>query len=219
MCRLTALRLGVEVLGEFSKIPNALERVAFIRRCRGGGSMSHEVYHALQSRARKGEEPIAATAVGAGGECDSSSDGHSRCHQTSDERCFSGDGQLVLREETEVSCAEWRPASSAGEAMLQSEEAVAEAFDGEIVVRLWNENLSTEQEAKVDFVWMATGGELDLSLVPAFEQLIKQVNLSHDGVTVTLAGVAVAATIKGAAISDVAQVWQACCCCSCCCRP
>ena len=75
------------------------------------------------------------------------------------------EGGLVILEETEVTEAMWRPSS---------EEGWGER-EGEIVVQLESERDSGDiEEVRVDLVWLATGGELDVTLVPVFAHLLEQ---------------------------------------------
>ena len=73
-----------------------------------------------------------------------------------------GGGVVSLLEEVEVESAAWRPAGGEG----------GGSFDV---------SFDDGSSERFDYVWLATGGEMDLSLVPLFAQLLAQVPIQTHG--------------------------------------
>ena len=146
-----------ETLHKFWRLDEPAERVRFIASLRGGGSMSADVRSLLadfEHAADDGDEVAAGTPP------------------------------LLVAEEVEVSEAVWVPAAAArpggggrstsastsgapGTASVAAADGAA--ADGEVRVRFEH-----GERRSYDFVWLATGGNLDLHLVPILASLLAQ---------------------------------------------
>ena len=157
-----------EVLGRFWRM-DSHERLKYIGELRGGGSMSHEVRSELrryEQAAEGGERPVPA-----GPELEASPEDEGETP-----------GRLEVLEEVEVSEARWHAAASSPAGASAGEDAPGDprlddnSVGGEILVEL-----EDGRTRSYDFVWLATGGNLDLSLVPIFSSLMAQRPISTCG--------------------------------------
>ena len=128
------------------------ERLRFIAKMRGGGSMNPEARDAL-----KHAEVSEDGGMGQDEECPEN--GKAK--------------RLTILEEMEVSEATWH---AFGEEEGMAKDGVADKLIGEVRVRF-----EDGSEDAFDQVWLATGGNLDLGLVPIFKSLMKQRPIKTSG--------------------------------------
>lgn len=141
-----------EVLQKFGRLEAPRERLKFIAALRGGGSMSPDMRGYLNEF-----EAAAAGAIQQANKPDYVS------FDLQQKGC-ADDMRLTHLQGVEVSEAHWVPAPASGPA--GSDEG-ADTSVGEVQVRFSRPDLAEEGEsAAFDFVWLATGGNLDLNLVP-----------------------------------------------------
>ena len=144
------------VLGKFWKLEKPSERLKFIQGLRGGGSMNDEVYHDLMELGGYG-----GGCGGCGDKCGGGAeDLPRRMQQALPSRQCDGEKkerQFTLMEEVEVAQAYWDDGS------------IKVSFDG---AGLGSDSAADEEE--FDYVWLATGGNLDLNLVPILASLQSQ---------------------------------------------
>ena len=160
-----------EVLSRFWAL-TLPERLAFIARIRGGGSMAAEVYAELRTYARDSaacngvedeldDGPNACTLYGETQGIAPETHAYDGSHIVGDDcgrRRTSR--RLMILEEVEVASAIWRPSGGADGGIYN---------DGAMEVRFDNGGSDV-----FDYIWLATGGELDLSLVPIFQGMLEQ---------------------------------------------
>ncbi|KAL1498845.1 hypothetical protein AB1Y20_013371 [Prymnesium parvum] len=145
-----------ELLDKFAKIKTAHERLAFISGMRGGGSMSPEVHSelmrncVLEGEEKEEKEEVQKQEVDGVGEA-------------------KGNGAAAgrLLEEVEVHEAHWATSAEGGE--FDAYVGCPLRGRGEVAVRF-----DDGRAAYFDHVWLATGGALDLRLVPLLASLLEQ---------------------------------------------
>lgn len=151
-----------QVLGQFWKLDEPCARLQFIAALRGGGSMSDDVYHELLKYAADAADDTEASGAADGTVAAVRASAEAPAQEGAGVHGGGGPrGRLDILEEVEVSEASWRPHEPGGKP--------DGAGGGQIVV-----GFDDGRDAAFDYVWLATGGNLDLGLVPILASMHTQ---------------------------------------------